>query len=122
MGSKTLLFPLWSLTALMKPGYLPMNFNMMKKAISPGLIQRNLLSQNNGKPRQIEALNLEGEIYVLGDGYTDYEIKKAGIAHKFYAFTENVRREKVLENADHEAPTLDEFLYVNNMGKSSFLP
>lgn len=82
----------------------------------------NLLSQNNGKPKQIESLNLEGEIYVLGDGYTDYEIKKAGIAHKFYAFTENVRREKVLENADHEAPTLDEFLYVNKMERALSYP
>ncbi len=82
----------------------------------------NLLSQNNGKPKQIESLNLEGEIYVLGDGYTDYEIKKAGIAHKFYAFTENVRREKVLENADHEASTLDEFLYVNKMERALSYP
>tara|TARA_Y100001980_G_C14556906_1_gene353162 strand:+ start:39849 stop:41741 length:1893 start_codon:yes stop_codon:yes gene_type:complete len=87
-----------------------------------GFNPENLLSQNNGKPRQIEALKLEGEIYVLGDGYTDYEIKKAGIAHKFYAFTENVRREKVLENADHEAPTLDEFLYVNNMERALSYP
>ena len=82
----------------------------------------NLLSQNNGKPRQIESLNLDGEIYVLGDGYTDYEIRKAGIAHKFYAFTENVRREKVLENADHETPNLDEFLYVNNMERALSYP
>ncbi len=87
-----------------------------------GFNPENLLSQNNGKPRQIEALNLEGEIYVLGDGYTDYEIKKAGIAHKFYAFTENVRRERVLENADHEAPTLDEFLYVNKMERALSYP
>jgi len=55
-----------------------------------------ILSKNNGKPEQIKKLNLDGEIFVLGDGYTDYEIKKAGIAHKFYAFTENVRRQKVL--------------------------
>ena len=82
----------------------------------------NLLSQNNGKPKQIESLNLDGEIYVLGDGYTDYEIRKAGIAHKFYAFTENVRREKVLENADHETPNLDEFLYVNNMERALSYP
>ncbi len=87
-----------------------------------GFNSDNLLSENNGKPRQIKELNLNGEIYVLGDGYTDYEIKKAGIAHKFYAFTENVRREKVLENADHEAPTLDEFLYVNKMQRALSYP
>src|SRR5690606_7003802 len=38
----------------------------------------NLLSQNNGKPATIKSLNLEGDIYVIGDGYTDYEIKASG--------------------------------------------
>lgn len=82
----------------------------------------NLLSRNNGKPNKIKALNLEGEVYVLGDGYTDFEIKKAGLAHKFYAFTENVRRENVLENADHEAPNLDEILYINKMERALSYP
>lgn len=82
----------------------------------------NLLSRNGGKPKQIESLKLNGEIFVLGDGYTDYEIKKAGIAHKFYAFTENIRRENVLRNADHEAPNLDEFLYVNKMERALSYP
>ena len=82
----------------------------------------NLLSQDNGKPKKIESLGLEGEIYVLGDGYTDFEIKKAGLAHKFYAFTENVRRANVLQNADHETPNLDEFLYINNMERALSYP
>jgi D-3-phosphoglycerate dehydrogenase len=82
----------------------------------------NLLSSNGGKPKLIASLKLKGEIFVLGDGYTDYEIKKAGIAHKFYAFTENIRRENVLQNADHEAPNLDEFLYVNKMERALSYP
>jgi len=52
---------------------------------------------------------------VIGDGYTDYEIKHAGFANKFYAFTENVEREKVLAKADHITPSLDEFLYLNKL-------
>ncbi len=80
-----------------------------------GFDQENLLSANNGKPKQLKSLNLEGEVYVIGDGYTDYEIKAAGLANKFYAFTENVSREKVLVNADHIAPSLDEFLFHNKM-------
>lgn len=82
----------------------------------------NLLSDNNGKPKQIERLNLKGEIFVLGDGFTDFEIKKAGLAHKFYAFTENVRREKVLNEADHEAPTLEEFLFTQNLERAHSYP
>jgi len=71
----------------------------------------NVLSANKGKPKKIESLNLDGEVYVLGDGYTDFEIREAGMADRFYAFTENVIRESVLEKADHVAPTLDEVLH-----------
>lgn len=87
-----------------------------------GFDKSNLLSENDGKPNQIRALNLVGEVFVLGDGYTDYEIKKAGLAHKFYAFTENVRRERVLENADHEAPSLDDFLFSQKLERAHSYP
>ncbi len=84
--------------------------------------RENLLSKNNGKPETIKSLNLEGDIYVVGDGYTDYEIKASGVANKFYAFTENVNRPKVLAKADHVAPSLDEILYVNKMNKKFSYP
>lgn len=87
-----------------------------------GFDENNLLSENNGKPNQIKSLNLDGEVFVLGDGFTDFEIKKAGLAHKFYAFTENVRREKILHEADHEAPSLDEFLFSQNLERAHSYP
>jgi len=87
-----------------------------------GFDESNILSQNNGKPKQIEQLKLKGEVFVLGDGYTDFEIKKAGLAHKFYAFTENVRRESVLNEADHEAPMLEEFLFAQKLERAHSYP
>lgn len=87
-----------------------------------GFDEENILSRNNGKARQIERLKLEGEVSVIGDGYTDYEIKEAGLASKFYAFTENVTRDKVLEKADHVAPSLDEVLYINKMNTAISYP
>jgi len=87
-----------------------------------GFDETNILSSNNGKPKQIEQLKLEGEVHVLGDGFTDYEIKKAGFAKKFYAFTENIKRSNVVENADHEAPNLDEVLYDNQMNRALSYP
>jgi D-3-phosphoglycerate dehydrogenase len=63
----------------------------------------------------LKRLKLDGDVYVIGDGYTDYEIKHSGLANKFYAFTENVGRENVLSKADHIAPSLDEFLYLNKL-------
>ena len=80
-----------------------------------GFDRENPLSANNGKVEQLKRLNLDGDVYVIGDGYTDYEIKHSGLANKFYAFTENVGRENVLSKADHIAPSLDEFLYLNKL-------
>lgn len=87
-----------------------------------GFDHDNVLSSNNGKVEQLKRLDLKGDVYVIGDGYTDYEIKAAGLANKFYAFTENVSRENILENADHITPSLDEFLYVNKMNKAISYP
>lgn len=87
-----------------------------------GFDEQNLLSENNGKPKQIKSLKLEGEVFVLGDGFNDFEIKKAGLADKFYAFTENVRREKILDEADHEAPSLDEFLFTQKLERAHSYP
>ena len=74
-----------------------------------GFDKDNPLSINNGKVETLKKLNLPGDVYVIGDGYTDYEIKASGLANKFYAFTENVEREKVLSNTDHVAPSLEKF-------------
>lgn len=84
--------------------------------------RENILSKNGGKPETIKRLNLEGDVYVIGDGYTDYEIKAFGMANKFYAFTENVARPKVTSKADHVAPSLDEILYINKMNKKFSYP
>jgi D-3-phosphoglycerate dehydrogenase len=82
----------------------------------------NPLSKNNGKSETIRSINLEGDIYVIGDGYTDYEIKASGLANKFYAFTENVNRPKVTSQADHIAPSFDEILYINKLNTKFSYP
>ncbi|HTH57041.1 MAG TPA: phosphoglycerate dehydrogenase [Cyclobacteriaceae bacterium] len=87
-----------------------------------GFDTNNPLSANNGKSEQIKKLNLEGDVYVIGDGYTDYEIKNSGLANKFYAFTENVERERVVSKADHIAPSLDEVLYLNKLNTNISYP
>jgi len=71
----------------------------------------NVLSRDGGKIRQLVLLDLDGPVYVLGDGYTDYQIREAGLAHRFYAYTENVTRPRVVAQADEVLPTFDEFLY-----------
>ncbi len=71
----------------------------------------NVLSRDGGKIQQLKDLQLDGPVYVLGDGYTDYQIREAGLAKRFYAYTENVSRPSVVAAADEVLPTFDEFLY-----------
>lgn len=80
-----------------------------------GFDESNYLSQDKGKVKLLKELQLPGEVYVLGDGYTDYEIREAGLANKFFAFTENVERETVVNNADRKSASLEEFLYDNRL-------
>jgi D-3-phosphoglycerate dehydrogenase / 2-oxoglutarate reductase len=74
-----------------------------------GFDGNNLLSVAGGKAKKIKELGIKNTV-VLGDGYTDYEIKKAGLADKFYAFTGNVRREEVVGLADGVFVDFGEFL------------
>ena len=87
-----------------------------------GFDTSNELSSDNGKVEVIKKLNLAGQVYVIGDGYNDYEIKAGGLANMFYAFTENIERRPVLQKADHVAPSLDEVLYVNKMNTALSYP
>lgn len=87
-----------------------------------GFDANNPLSQHNGKIKCLKDMNLEGEIQVIGDGYSDYVTREAGVADTFFAYTENVSRDKTTENADHIAPNLDEFLYVNKLPRNISYP
>ncbi len=82
----------------------------------------NLLSQDRGKVKLLQSLALEGEVYVIGDGYTDYELRESGLANKFFAFTENVSRKAVTDKADFVVPSLDEFLYINGLSRAQSYP
>ncbi|WP_298925480.1 phosphoglycerate dehydrogenase [uncultured Allomuricauda sp.] len=87
-----------------------------------GFDEDNVLASHNGKIECLKNLDLEGEVQVIGDGYSDYVMREAGIADKFFAYTENVHREKAANNADHVTPNLDEFLYVNDLPRNISYP
>jgi D-3-phosphoglycerate dehydrogenase / 2-oxoglutarate reductase len=87
-----------------------------------GYDQNGLLAQDKGKVKLLQSLNLGGEILAIGDGYTDYELRSSGLAHTFYAFTENIERPQVTAVADHVVASLDEFLYLNNLPRSQSYP
>ena len=87
-------------------------FKLNKKGQITGYDKNNPLSNNNGKAIAVKKLKLSGTIYAVGDGYTDYQIKQSGAAKYFIAFTENVKRQPVIEKADHIVSNIDEFLYI----------
>ena len=97
-------------------------FEFDKNNAIVGFDKKNPLSKHNGKIQCLRDLKLKGEIQVIGDGYSDYVTREAGIAHKFFAYTENVSREKTTENADFITPNLDEFLFVNKLPRSISYP
>lgn len=75
-----------------------------------GFDRHNPLSHSGGKETVVSNLNLKGEVIVVGDGITDYEIKKQGAADMFIAFTENISRPSVTQKADKIVNSFDEVI------------
>lgn len=82
----------------------------------------NPLSEEGGKVKLMQQLNLEGDLYGIGDGYSDFQLRESGLIKKFYAFTENISRDSIVSRADHVTPSFDEFLYVNNLPRAISYP
>lgn len=80
-----------------------------------GVDDSNPLSHADGKPAVIRSLDLTGPVVMIGDGWTDAEVKLAGAADRFYAYTEIVRRDPVVAVADAEVPSMDELLHLEGL-------
>jgi D-3-phosphoglycerate dehydrogenase / 2-oxoglutarate reductase len=87
-----------------------------------GFDKANPLSKHNGKIECLKNLSLPGEVQVVGDGYSDYVMREAGLAKKFFAYTENVKRDKAVAHADYVTETLDEFLFINDLPRNFSYP
>jgi D-3-phosphoglycerate dehydrogenase len=68
-----------------------------------GVDQSLVLCKDRGKVEQLRRLDLKGPVTVVGDGITDYEMRKEGLAARFVAFTENIHRPPVTALADDVA-------------------
>ena len=85
-----------------------------------GFDEANLLTQEKGKMKQVKALGLARPIIVIGDGWSDYQIKEAGVADKFIAFSENIQRENVIEKADAVAKNFENVIMIIRDYRKSF--
>lgn len=80
-----------------------------------GFDNKNHLSKHNGKVDCLKEMNLDGEVQIIGDGYSDFVMVREGVAQKFFAYTENVNRKKATDNADYVVNSFDEFLAINKL-------
>ncbi|GIW60368.1 MAG: phosphoserine phosphatase [Patescibacteria group bacterium] len=75
-----------------------------------GFELENPLSQPGGKALAVQKLQLANPVYIVGDGYTDYQIKESQPQFKFIVFTENISRDTVIAKADFQAHNWSEVL------------
>ena len=87
-----------------------------------GFNKSNALAQHNGKVKAVAALNLKGNICVIGDGITDYQIKERGEADTFFGFFENVHRKGIAAKADVSIKSFDELLFAYRLPRSQSYP
>lgn len=79
-------------------------------------LDRSIPSSNiYGKALAVAGLRLTGKTYVIGDCYTDLEIKNSGFADYFIAYIEDVTRKSIIKHADYIARNLDDVLeFINS--------
>ncbi len=97
-------------------------FTYDKNGNISGFDPKNLLSKEGGKVEAVKKLALKGDVLIIGDGYTDYQIREKGAAKAFYAFTENAVRNTVIKKADYVVSDFDDFLFRLNLPRAFSYP
>ena len=75
-----------------------------------GFDKKETMSKNTGKVDIAKNLNLPSPTIVIGDGWTDYQIKESGFAEYFIAYIEHVTRKKIIKNSDLVAHSFNDVL------------
>ncbi len=114
-GFKEFITPVVKKFHIKKENIYANTFEFDKEGNIVGYDHTNPLSQEGGKVKLMNQLNLQGNVYGIGDGYSDFQLKESGHIKKFFAFTENISRKSVTEKADYITPSFDEFLYINKL-------
>jgi len=70
-------------------------------------VEESMLLEPAGKGKMLASLDLGSDVIVVGDGYTDWQMKEAGGAQTYVAYTEHVRREPSIEKADQVCSDFD---------------
>ncbi|RKR81318.1 D-3-phosphoglycerate dehydrogenase [Mucilaginibacter gracilis] len=121
-GFKDFIIPVVTEYHIKKENIYANTFDFDEEGNIIGYDATNPLSQEGGKVTLLKELNLKGEIFGIGDGHSDFQLKESGMVDTFFAFTENVERKGVVAKADFVTPSFDEFLYLNKMPRAISYP
>lgn len=121
-GFKEFIIPVVSPYGILEENIYANTFKFDEEGYIIGYDDTNPLSNEGGKVQLLKDLNIQGTIYGIGDGYSDFQLKESGLIEKFFAFTENISRKSVTDKADHVTPSFDEFLYVNHLPSAISYP
>jgi len=121
-GFKEFIFPVVIPYHIKKENVYANTFTFDEHGNITGYDENNPLSEEGGKVKLLQQLQLPGRIFGIGDGYSDFQLKESGLIERFFAFTENIERKSVSEKADHVTPSFDEFLYVNDLPRAISYP
>lgn len=121
-GFKEFITPVVTPYYIQKENIYANTFKFDKEGNIIGYDENNPLSDEGGKVKLLNELKLDGRIFGIGDGYSDFQLKESGLIEKFFAFTENISRKSVTDKADHITPSFDEFLYVNDLPRAISYP
>ncbi len=121
-GFKEYIVPVVKKFGIQEDHVLANTFTFHKTGTITGFDKNNLLAQEEGKVKQIISLGLQGKVYVIGDGITDYQIREKNLAEKFFAYTGNVKRDTVVKKADYIVQNFDELLYMLHLPRALSYP
>lgn len=88
-------------------------FTFDKSGFVSGYDHKAPLASVGGKSRVVRTIKSSSPIYMVGDGFTDLEVRLSGAASKFFFYTENILRDGIAEQADGVVRSIDELLYIN---------
>jgi len=77
-----------------------------------GVDPQNIMSQDKGKIKAINKLNIVGTSFMVGDGYTDYEVFLDKAVNHFIYYAENISRKEVITKTKNIANTFEEVLIL----------
>lgn len=107
-GFDELIFPVSDHLGFHRSHVFANSFVYDEAGVATGVDSARPTAHAGGKTRAVEAAQLPRPLAIVGDGWTDYEIRQSGAADMFIAYVEHARREKVVAQADALAASFEE--------------